>query len=53
MSKRSVPDVNRNAPDQSTPDARGRSSFAPLLDGSFGIANIDTIPMTNDVAAIT
>lgn len=48
-----VPDVKRNAPDQSTPDARGSSSLAALLGGSFGMANIETTPMTNEVAAMT
>lgn len=53
VSKRSVPDVKRNAPDQSTPDARGWSSVDTLLGGSFGMANIETTPMTNEVAAMT
>ena len=53
MRSRSRPDVNRNAPIQSTPDARGQSAEFSDLGGSFGMTNIAAALTMNDVPAIT
>lgn len=47
------PDVNRNAPIQSTPDARAVSPLSGSLGGSLGMTNIATMPIIPDAPAIT
>lgn len=49
----SVPDVNKKAPIQSTPDARGESSGCSFLPGSFGIANIAVMPIMQEAPEMT
>jgi hypothetical protein len=51
MRIRSRPEVNRKAPIQSTPDARGAS--VEFLSCSFGITNIVIKLILNDAPAIT
>ena len=45
--------MNRNAPIQSTPDARGQSAEFSDLGGSFGMINTAAALTMNDVPAIT
>jgi hypothetical protein len=53
MRRRSKPDVKRNAPIQSTPDARGESAEFSVLGGSFGMTNIAIALTINDAPAMT
>lgn len=53
MSISNVPEVKRNAPIQSTPDARGESSGCSFLAGSFGIAKNAVTPVSSDAPAMT
>ena len=53
MRRRSEPDVKRNAPIQSTPDARGESAEVSLLEGSFGMTKIAITLTMNDAPAMT
>jgi hypothetical protein len=53
MRRRSSPEVKKNAPIQSTLEARGWSAVSFFLEGSFGITNIDVTPVMKAAPAIT
>jgi hypothetical protein len=53
MRSKSRPEVNRNAPIQSTLDARGQSAEFSDLGGSFGITKTAAALTMNDAPAIT
>lgn len=53
MSRRSRPEVNRDAPIQSTPEARGESAEFRVLGSSFGMTKIAVAPTMNEAPAIT
>lgn len=53
INSRSKPDVNRNAPIQSTPEARGESAEFSVLGGSFGMTKTAIALTMNDAPAIT
>jgi hypothetical protein len=53
INKRRSPDVKKNAPIQSTFDARGWSAVSFFLDGSFGMTNIAATPMRKAAPAMT
>jgi len=53
IKRRRVPDVNRNAPIQSTPEARGILVLLTFLGDSFGIIKIAAIPTRKEAPAMT
>jgi len=53
MRRRSSPEVKKNAPIQSTFEARGWSALSLLLEGSFGITNIAVTPVMKAAPAMT
>jgi hypothetical protein len=53
IKRRRVPDVKRNAPIQSTSEARGKLAVLTLLWGSFGITKIAAIPTRKEAPAMT
>lgn len=53
ISRRSAPDVNRNAPIQSTPEARGVVVSEGSRLWSFGMTKMAETPAINEAPAIT
>ena len=53
IKRRRSPEVKKNAPIQSTLEARGASALLVFLDGSFGITNIAVTAMRNAAPAMT